>query len=420
MELIIPIVCLLIIGILIALFIIKRNSNSRDLIATKDYSLAVKDCDLIPKFEELSLTAKIDESKLVEIKDTKLIQRFIDHIPNTSLALNNYNNAKQYQELVKDGGKLYQVIIPRGTTLDKSREIAGASRASFRGIDNKIKGNANLIPADELANKMAISNLTNAGYNLAAAVVGQHYMAEIDAKLETISKDIAKITAFQKNKYHAKVEALIAKVYEFSKFQLEILESDALRNERITSLQQSKDNCTELLGIANKSIENILGDTISSYKDYEDKLTEVNGWYQYQKILSELLYRISELDHTLHLGTMSKELCYQRCDMYAKQVEACQNKLIDWHKKYETQFKIDIDSAKRKRTGFEAVFIKPLAWMISDDLNYKTIKESTATMIETQSHSTCDSTLGDTTDLFQQDAHVIAKDGKLYYLPQHK
>lgn len=38
--------------------------------------------DLIPKFEELSLATKIDESKLIEIKDTKLTQRFVDHVPN--------------------------------------------------------------------------------------------------------------------------------------------------------------------------------------------------------------------------------------------------------------------------------------------------------------------------------------------------
>ena len=373
--------------------------------------------DLIPKFEELSLATKIDESKLVEIKDTKLIQRFVDHVPNAGMVLNNLNNAKQYQDFVKDGGKLYQVIIPRGAVLDKSREIAGASRASFRGIDNKIKGNANLIPADELANKMAITNVANAGYNLAAAVVGQHYMAEIDAKLATISDDIAKISKFQENEYLAKVEALIAKVHEFSKFQLEILENDELRNERIASLQLSKDTCTELLGQANHSMENILQKPIGTFNDYEDNLTKANGWYQYQRVLFELLCRISELDHALHLGTVSKEHCYERCALYSKQVESCQAQLAEWHKTYETQFKIDIESAKRKRTGFEAVLFKPLAWIIDDDLNYKSINESTVAMIETQSNSNVTVIKGNTTDLFQQNVQIIAKEGKLYYLP---
>lgn len=373
--------------------------------------------DLIPKFEELSLATKIDESKLIEIKDTKLIQRFVDHVPNAGMALNNLNNAKQYHGLAKNGGKLYQVVIPRGAVLDKSREMAGASRASFRGLDNKIRGNANLIPADELANKMAITNVANAGYNLAAAVVGQHYMAEIDAKLESISNDIAKITAFQENEYLAKVEALVAKVHEFSKFQFEILENNELRNERIASLQQAKDACSELLGQANHSIENILRESIATYKDYEDKLTKANGWYQYQKILFELLCRISELDHALHLGSVSKEHCYERCALYSKPVESCRVELFEWHKTNEAQFKIDIESSKRKRTGFEAVLVKPFAWMIDDSLNYKTVKESTITMIENQSKSETTPIKADDTDLFQQDVQIIAKEGKLYYLP---
>lgn len=416
MEIVIPITCILVAGLLIALFIVKKKSENDVVIANKQ-SMVSQSTDLIPKFEELSLATKIDESKLIEIKDTKLIQRFVDHVPNAGMALNNLNNAKQYHGFAKNGGKLYQVVIPRGAVLDKSREMAGASRASFRGLDNKIRGNANLIPADELANKVAITNVANAGYNLAAVVVGQHYMAEIDAKLESISNDIANITAFQENEYLAKVEALVAKVHEFSKFQFEILENNELRNERIASLQQAKDACSELLGQANHSIENILRESIATYKDYENKLTKANGWYQYQKILFELLCRISELDHALHLGSVSKEHCYERCALYSKPVESCRVELSEWHKTNEAQFKIDIESSKRKRTGFEAVLVKPFAWMIDDSLNYKAVKESTVTMIENQSKSKTTPIKADDTDLFQQDVQIIAKEGKLYYLP---
>jgi hypothetical protein len=59
-----------------------------------------------------------------------------------------------------------------------------------------------------------------------------------------------------------------------------------------------------------------------------------------------------------------------------------------------------------------------LAWIIDDDLNYKAVKESTIAMIENQSNSDATFVKVDTTDLFQQDVRVIAKEGKLYYLPE--
>ena len=134
-------------------------------------------------------------------------------------------------------------------------------------------------------------------------------------------------------------------------------------------------------------------------------------------VVFELLCRISELDHALHLGSVSKEHCYERCALYSKPVESCRVELSEWHKTNEAQFKIDIESSKRKRTGFEAVLVKPFAWMIDDSLNYKAVKESTVTMIENQSKSKTTPIKADDTDLFQQDVQIIAKEGKLYYLP---
>lgn len=420
MEIIIPIIIVLIISILITLFFIRRKSKYNNFGSTNKLLTVSPKNELLPVFEEVSSLNELDKSKLIEIKDTRLIQRFIDYIPNAGLVINNINNANNYRNIINEGGKLYQAIIPQGAVLDKSKEIAGAYRASYRYVPNKYKGNANLMPVDDLANNMALTNVVNAGYNLAAMIVGQHYMAEIDAKLETISKDIVKIVSFQKSEYHSKVDALVAKIYEFSKFQLEILENNDLRTERIISLQQAKDTCTELLGQANNSIKSIIEATATDYNDYENKLTEANNWYQYQKTLFELLYRISELEHVFHLGALSKEHCYERCYIYFKQVENCREKLITWHKTHEMQFEIDIEHSKRKRTGIEGAIIKPIAWLINDEFNYITINEATATMIEDQTKSEVNLDKTDIIDLFQQDIKVIAKEGKLYYLPPSK
>lgn len=418
MEIIIPLICLLIIGFVI-IFVITRKqkkSDSNALTVIENETIATDTQDLIVKFEELSLATKIDETQLVEIKDSALVQRFVDLVPNANQVLNNLKTGKRIKETVETGKKLYKAIIPKGAVLDNSKNMKGAVRATFRNADKKIAGNANLVPVDvdKLTNKMAHANMANAGYNLAAAVVGQHYMAEINEKLKVLTDDIAKISSFQENKYKAQVCALVAEIQNLSQFQLNIIENDEERKAKINHLQKLRYDCTVLLGQANSTIQEIVEKPSSEYKDYEKDISNANSWYKYQNILLELLYRISELDHTLHLGTLSKEQCYSICSAYTEQVQNTQSRLQEWHQNHEEKFTIDIANAKRKRLGLEGLVFK-LPGLIDDKWNYKGVSESTIEMIENQSSSVSRDI--NSTDLFQEDVQVIAKQGKLYYLP---
>ncbi len=424
MEIIIPLICLLIIGLVIVFIVTskqKNNDSNNSLTVIENETIVTDTQDLIVKFEELSIATKIDETQLVEIKDSALIQRFVDLVPNANQVLNNIKDSKQIKETIETGEKLYKAVIPKGAILDNSKNMKGAVRGSFRGFDKanrgRISGDANWVPVDvdELTNKMAHTNMANAGYNLAAAVVGQHYMAEIDKKLKILTDDIEKISSFQENKYKSKVCALIAEIQTVSQFQLNIIENDEERKAKINHLQQLRYDCTTLLGQANSTIQEIIAKPSSEYKNYEKDILSANSWYKYQNILFELLYRISELDHTLHLGTLSKEQCYSICSTYTKQVQNTQTQLQEWHQSHEEKFAIDIANAKRKRLGFEGLVFK-LPGLIDDKWNYKNVSESTIEMIENQSSSILQNT--NSIDLFQEDVQVITKQGKLYYLPQ--
>ena len=71
-------------------------------------------------------------------------------------------------------------------------------------------------------------------------------------------------------------------------------------------------------------------------------------------------------------------------------------------------------NVRRKRDGFDGV-VHFLPGLFNDNQKFKSIKESTAKMITTQSAS--DVYTYDTSDLYAKDVQLISKGDKLYYLP---
>ena len=56
--------------------------------------------------------------------------------------------------------------------------------------------------------------------------------------------------------------------------------------------------------------------------------------------------------------------------------------------------------------------------LFDDDLHYKAIPNSTVKMISKQSGENQIHTPLNNNDLFQEDVRLVAKEGKLYYLPE--
>ena len=401
-------------------FIVSKYSEIiTDVSVTEDLTEQniTNEYEKIIAFDELTELSEQEESKLIEIKDKALLSRIDNAIPGTFQFIANTKAVKNYNDTAKSVGQLYQAIIPKGAVLDNSRDMEGAVRGSYRVVKNSIKGNANWIAVDNKAvNDLAVISATNAVMNVASMIVGQYYMSQINNQLEYINASIEKIADFQQTEFKSKVYALVAEIHKASIFQVETIESDELRNRELTFLKELEHQCAQLLGQVNISLQNISNKTGLDYKMYEKNINEAETWFQYQHILLELLYKISELTYALNIGAITKENSYALYDTYAKQTKETYEKLNDWHKEHVERLKIDVEEQRRKKTGIAGFFVSPFG-LINDNFNYKKISPDTVTRIEHQSENISFIREDDENDLYQKNVRLIVKDGKLYYLP---
>ena len=367
--------------------------------------------ELVIQTEMLPAETIPDKNKLVEITDSKVLAHVNNLVPGLAQVGNVANNAVQAAQA--NGEVLYRAIIPVGAKLTDSKAMEGAVRGIYHGIDG-IRGHANLVAVEAQKGTAVVTNTAAAAMGVASMVVGQYYMTQINAELGEISDGISKISDFQDNEYRSKVFSLVAHVKKIADFQVEILENNELRLSKISQLDSLEEECTQLLGQANLSLAGYTKKTDLDYAAYEKELPEVQNWYMYQKSLLDVLYKISELRYTLHLGAVSREHCVALLPTYTNQVAETQSRLTEWHQVTTERLSIDTSEARRKRAGFDGV-VHFFPGLFNDDLNFRTIEKSTARMIKTQ--STGNAHEYDTSNLYAEDVQLISKDGKLYYLP---
>lgn len=425
---VISILAVIVIVVFVSLWVMEKKSTSPRLQkATRlfDYSnsdrtpITVQDSPILSaKFEVLLALTEREEAQMVEIKDRKLLTRIGSAVPGTIQALANAGAVKNYSNAAKASGQLYQAIIPKGAVLDKSHALEGAFRGSFRSVPDSIKGNASWIPVDgSAANGLAAMNVANAVMGVAAMVVGQYYMTQINDQLEGINESITKIADFQCNEYKSKVYALVAEVQKLATFQIETLENEELRSRELSHLRNLEHECAQLLGQANLALQDYPSIKSLDYAKYEKLVFEANNWHQYQQILLEVMYKIGDLSYAFNLGTVSRENCHAMYLPYAKQAEVAIERLIAWHKDNGSRLEIDINETRRKRQGVEGLVMKIPA-LFNDNLHFKAISKRTVDMISSQSDSYSTKKPSDDTDLFQEDVRLVAKNGRLYYVPQ--
>lgn len=368
------------------------------------------------KFDEIAPLSELEEESLVEIADKNLIARIDGVIPGTLHAIANAGAIHNYNEAVKEAGKLYRAIIPKGAVLANSRDMKDAVRGIYHGKKG-IKGHANLVEVDgDFGKGLATMGSVNAAMNVASMIVGQYYMTQINDRLDSITNEVDKIASFQDMEFRSKVFALVADVHKSATFQTVIMESDELRNRELAHLKSLEHECAQLLGQANLMLEGFTKKTSLDYEGYEKNVSEANMWFQYQKALLEIMGKISELTYALNLGEMTKESCYALYYPYANQAEGALNRLNEWHQKNSKQLGIDVEASRRRRKGFNG-FIMTIPALFDDDLHYKQIPKHTVEMINNQKEGTAEVITDSNSDLFREDVALIAKDGKLYYLP---
>lgn len=406
----------------ICIFIIQRKKNNHE----ENLGADVKTCaeerattvsndapvELVIKMELLPAEVIKDESALVEITDRKVLAHIYNLVPELAQAGNATNNVAQ--AIQANGEVLYRAILPAGAKLSNSRTLEGAVKEMYHGA-NGIKGHADWLPVEAQKGSSVVVNTTAAAMGVASMVVGQYYMTQINAELGAINDGISEIQNFQDNEYRSRVFSLIAHVKKIADFQTEILENNELRISKINQLDSLEEECTQLLGQANLTLASFAKKTDLDYETYEKVVGNSQNWFMYQKSLLDVLYKIAELRYTLHLGAVSREQCIAILPTYTKQVQDTQSRLAAWHEGTTERLKIDTDEVRRKRAGFDGV-IHFLPGLFNEDLNYRSIEKNTVNMIRTQISG--ESTLSiDKSELYSEDVQLIAKDGKIYYLP---
>lgn len=363
----------------------------------------------------LSAEVVPDESRLVEISDAEVlayVNNMISELGQTGNAINNAVRAAR-----DSGDALYVVIMPPGRELVKSKAMEGAFLAQFTDPNGRIAGHAKLLPADMTDKTVVAANAAAATMRIASMVVGQYYMAQINNRLDSIHSEVARVANFQDDEYKGKVFALFDGVKKIANYRAEILRNDELRQEEKSHLNEYEDRCNELLGQANSALERSTKKTGLNYDDYEKEVVRAQKWIIYQEVLTEILSRISELKYALKFGGVSREFCTESLHINLEKQRRTQADLIQWHKEAIKRHNIDVVKTRRKRGGVIGRVYAWLGWSHKDS-NYIEIKKETGKLISSQLSGRDESSRQDTTDLYAADVQLIAKDGRIFYLPE--
>ena len=384
----------------------KFNSDEAELASKMNQKELVIQMEMLPE-------EKVNESKLIEITDSNVLTRINHLVPGLAQSSNAVRNASQ---VAKQSGTLYKAVIPSGATLTKSATNSNAFRGIYHGAKG-VKGHANLVPVDVGQGATVAANTAAAAMNVGSLVVGQYYMTKINDELEEINKNISMISDFQDNEFRSKVFSLLAHIEKLANFQVEILDNDELRLSKISQLDNLEVQSTELLGQVNLTLIGSIKENKLKYSVYEKDLENMEKWHMYQQSLMKILSKISELKYTLHFGEVSREQCSAILSTYTKQVIDTKDRLNDWHKDITDHLKIDTAEGKRKRKGLDgALYFVPS--LFKEEFKYKNIADNTVNMIESQSTTYEELYNYDNSDLYSEDVQLVAKDNKVYYLPE--
>ena len=374
---------------------------------------------LMPKFEILSEDVSVEEDKVHEISDEIVINRLNKLVPQL---VNGYKQFadKNVVEHIKEleNTKFYQIIIPEGAKLYKSKDLAGAFRGGY-SVNGQLASQANLVPVTigNARDLSSIADTTATVMNVASLVVGQYYMSEINDKMEKMLGNLYKIADFQQMEFKARILALISKVGKISQFNAEIIENEEIRKRTLDNLSRHEDEATELLQQVNLSIEHLVSKNMSNdFEQYKENTYEFDKLITYQQYLLSILEEIGRLVYLLNMGMISSEYCYSSFNNYIKQSTGARNQLVNLHKNKIKQFEIDLKKKRYAKQGIEAIFFTPAIWF-SNEWKYNELSKSVVAKIEKQSSNSLNFK-NLTNDLLNKETKIISKNGKYYYLTE--
>ena len=374
---------------------------------------------LMPKFEILPEDVSVEQDKVHEISDKIVINRLNKLVPQIVNGYKQFADKKVVEHIKQiENNNVFQVIIPEGAKLYKSKDLAGAFRGGY-SVNGQLAGQANLVPIknEDAKDLSLMADTTATVMNVASMVVGQYYMSEINDKMGKMLGSLDKIADFQQMEFKARILSLINKVGKISQFNVEIIENEEIRKRTLDNLSRHEDEATELLQQVNLSIENLVSKNKSNdFEQYRDNIHEFDKLITYQQYLLSILEEIGRLVYLLNMGMISSEYCYSSFNNYIKQSTGARNQLVNWHKNKIKQFEIDLKKKRYAKQGIEAIFFTPATWF-SNEWKYNELSKSVVAKIENQSSNSLNFK-NLTNDLLNKETKIISKNGKYYYLTE--
>jgi len=401
---------IIIIAVIILIVIFLKHKIATTIIygsINENAELVTVDDGIPISIERVTSLGLINENHFSEITNSTVVARITQTIPTIA-----EKAAKTITNTALKKADLYRVIIPNGETLVQSKSMTGAFRGFFRGVKGT-KGHANLIKVDpsKITKASTVANVMNVG----SLIVGQYYMGEINAKLETMNKNINKISDFQEREFKSRIMSLIALVGEISHFNVEIMENDELRTIKLTVLENMKADGSELLGQVNETIIGITQkNPTPDYKAYQSTVEDFYTLVEYQNVLITVFEEISKLSYLLGKGNISRDMCYFLYSKYWDLSIQARNVLESWHNKQVVALKIDLNMNRMERDGMVG-FIAQVPAL--NKWKYKDLKQGIANKITHQSQVMPAAAIKQKA-IYDNDVPIVIKNGKYYY--QHE
>ncbi|HEL2090731.1 TPA: hypothetical protein ACIRGY_001311, partial [Streptococcus suis] len=178
---------------------------------------------------------------------------------------------------------LFKVDLPIGD-LHKIKGETDKYRAFVKGAEGKFKAHAILTPAQvEIAKGAKAAAAVSGAMQVAAMVVGQYYMAEINGQLDSMKETLNDVKDFQVREFKGTVRALIVNISQLSKFSADYVENAELARLKLMECANFRAEVTKLLEQVNLAIEESItkgkGLSFEKYEQLIDKLS-TNLFYQ--------------------------------------------------------------------------------------------------------------------------------------------
>lgn len=369
-----------------------------------------KDSDLLVNFEELESLSEFDESKLVEIKDVGVLARLNCLLP--SLAKYSSKNKESTQiNSIQPTDKLFKVVLKNGVGLSDSNAVANVKKNISSMPKGGFRQSSSLVEPPKTA---VVFNPGTVVMSLTSLVVGLFYLQQVNKRMATLVDVVAKVVDYLDVQYKSQVASLVESVYNASKFQMSSIVNEELRNRELDNLQDLKFKCQDLLNQAENTLALMTTKNITKYKEYIEKLQDIDKWRKNQTILVEMLFQINQLDFTLHLGKKAQDHCFGSFSLHTEKLTNIHERLLLWNSEQMQILKIDAKEGKMEKKGFLPFIFKRLR-LNNSKRCYRSIDENDLKLIRDQSEE--EKTIDyNKNNLFNEDVQIVVKEGKMFYL----